>query len=249
MAKLICGRLDYLKANELLNGKDQRKLGHNTYLVDLRDVYGWIGVKYHDTYIIRFYDDHWTVLTGGHLTLTTKDRLNKLMPHGHISQKDWIWYWEDGREYLEGKSYPYIYQYRGYDLIDTRWNNKLILIRKGGINYQPVYTYQQAHERVDDLITAEQATIPTVACFAEPTERTRFKFQPLKDKWVINDTVDGTSKFVSRCYTEEDAINYTKLLNLANDDVVIRLVKRACRIRYMDCCEAWDIERKAELYY
>jgi hypothetical protein len=83
---------DYFSAESALKGRDSRKIGNNTYLERL--VLGGIGVKYHATWIAKFYDNgqsHYT--SGGWQTYTTKDRLNQLLPPGYtLYQKKHVWY-------------------------------------------------------------------------------------------------------------------------------------------------------------
>jgi hypothetical protein len=88
----------YTEAREALNGRDRRKIANNTTLVDLGD--GAIGLRLHTTTVVTFCPDGSLVLnTGGWQTVTTKDRLNRVIrAHGwsvyadrrvwHIAHRD-----------------------------------------------------------------------------------------------------------------------------------------------------------------
>ena len=101
---------NYRRAETVLNGRAERKLAHNTYLVDLREFDGCIGVKYHNTYIVKFYLDHAVLNTNGWDTYTTKERLNIFSPVW-VYQKDWDWFVTDSQgndhEYCDGMKVSY----------------------------------------------------------------------------------------------------------------------------------------------
>ena len=92
---------DYNTAVELLNGKDQKKIAHNTTLVNLMDVYGFIGVRYWNTYIVKYYPDRTELDTAGYDTYTTKERIN-IFSNAMVYQKDFIWYMADGTLFYDG---------------------------------------------------------------------------------------------------------------------------------------------------
>ena len=91
------------------------RLGNNTYLEyvnpELAD--GFIGVRLHNTYIVRFYrDGRVTLHTGGYHTVTTKERINQFTSK-RVYQKDHVWYvvghtpegaldWDNPVEFTEG---------------------------------------------------------------------------------------------------------------------------------------------------
>ncbi len=68
-----------------------RKLAHNTFVEADQD--GSLGVRFHLTRIITFHPDgSFTVNTGGYRTVTTKQRLNALLPAGYgIHQVSYVW--------------------------------------------------------------------------------------------------------------------------------------------------------------
>jgi hypothetical protein len=69
----------YVEAIAALDGRDSRKLMHNTYAVNVGD---YVSILLHSTAVIRFYPDGRIVLnTGGWHTVTTKDRLNRCLPY------------------------------------------------------------------------------------------------------------------------------------------------------------------------
>ena len=68
-----------------------RKLSHNTYVEEDSD--GSIGVRFHATRILTFHPEGtFTVNTGGYRTVTTKQRLNALLPCGYrIHSERYAW--------------------------------------------------------------------------------------------------------------------------------------------------------------
>lgn len=83
---------DYGYWTDFLNGRDHRKVTHNTYARLLAD--GEIRVKLHDTDILTFRPNGEVVYdSGGWLTVTTKDRMNRFGAYGiRISQSASRWY-------------------------------------------------------------------------------------------------------------------------------------------------------------
>lgn len=67
-----------------------RKLTNNTHRVTID---GQPGVKYHSTVIILRVSNGYRLSSGGWQTLTTKQRLNALLPGGYsIYQKNFAWF-------------------------------------------------------------------------------------------------------------------------------------------------------------
>ena len=84
--------LTYEKCCELLKGKrsESVKIAHNTYLHRLGA--DEVGIKYHNTYIIKITSRNlYTLDNGGWFTSTTKARLSKYSP-ARVSQKKGIWF-------------------------------------------------------------------------------------------------------------------------------------------------------------
>ena len=80
----------YADALAFLDGKSSVKIGHNTTLENGND--GSVGIRYHDTVIVRYRaDGSVTFDTGGWDTMTTLGRMNKVASHfGYrISRKNW----------------------------------------------------------------------------------------------------------------------------------------------------------------
>lgn len=95
--------VDDLRAH--LNGRSSRQLANNTTVEVDED--GTIAVRLHATRILAFHPDgSFTVDSGGWRTVTTKQRLNALMPAGYrisseqhawrISTPDGVFDFEDG---------------------------------------------------------------------------------------------------------------------------------------------------------
>jgi len=89
----------YTETREALNDRDSRKIANNTTLVDLGD--GSIGLRLHSTCVVTFNADGSLVLaTGGWQTVTTKDRINRVIrAHGwtlYAKAREWFLTHRDG---------------------------------------------------------------------------------------------------------------------------------------------------------
>jgi hypothetical protein len=92
MAKLKATPKNYAAAAEVLAGRDSVRLGNNTYLERLNGLQ-FIGVRLHNTYVVRFHENgQITLHTGGYRTATTKDRINEFIT-GRVYQKNHEWYY------------------------------------------------------------------------------------------------------------------------------------------------------------
>jgi hypothetical protein len=102
---------DFRGAEAFLRGKTVRKLYHNTWVE--RDGNDEINVRFHNTVIVAYHRAGGATLrTGGWMTVTTKARLNNLVPSGwSVYQKDWDWFLRFGGcrelDFVEGvRVYP-----------------------------------------------------------------------------------------------------------------------------------------------
>ena len=88
--------MDYATANKQLQGRcyNSRKVANNTYLIrDGED----IAVRLHNTNVVTFKPNGDVVLdSGGWKTVTTKERMNRFMPHFGLYQEKGVWYVADG---------------------------------------------------------------------------------------------------------------------------------------------------------
>lgn len=86
----------YEEARALLDDQERWKVAHNTWLVD-NDYNGSIGVVLHRTEIITYRRDGTVMLdSGGHQTVTTKQRMNLFTPYSiRVWQTDWEWFVSD----------------------------------------------------------------------------------------------------------------------------------------------------------
>jgi hypothetical protein len=99
MATMRCNTLDYAKADALLGNRSSRKVFNNTFLV--RED-GFIGLRLHATYVIKFYSTgRVRYFSGGFMTVTTKDRFARFGP-ARVYQKNHEWFLSDGRDFFEG---------------------------------------------------------------------------------------------------------------------------------------------------
>lgn len=77
-----------------LDGRDSRKLGHNTYVERRSDMGGHpcFTIRHHRTDVITYFAEGRVMLdTNGHMTPTTKWRLNKCSPFSVYSEGDGEW--------------------------------------------------------------------------------------------------------------------------------------------------------------
>lgn len=88
---------DYESANSFLGNKQERKLANNTLIV--RGAEDSIGVVLHRTTIVRYYPDGRIQLdSGGWRTVTTKQRINQLLPYPwRLDQTKYEWHVRDIR--------------------------------------------------------------------------------------------------------------------------------------------------------
>lgn len=97
--------MTYNELNEKLTGRNKngRKLANNTYAERRGDN---IAIRLHSTDVLTFFPDGKIVVnSGGWKTVTTKGRINAYLPRPFgINQKDFAWYWEDGRPFNDGDS-------------------------------------------------------------------------------------------------------------------------------------------------
>lgn len=94
----------YKDANALLGNRKTKKIDNNTYLerYDGGSV-SRISLRLHKTNIIDYLSDgEVRVQTGGYVTVTTKDRLNKYS-NAWITQRNFQWYNRDGSTFTEGQ--------------------------------------------------------------------------------------------------------------------------------------------------
>lgn len=102
MAKLKATPKNFVEALAVLNGRESMRLGNNTYLENLVGLQ-FIGVRLHNTYIVRFhYNRQITLHSGGYQTATTKERINQFIA-GSIFQKAWQWYYDYPLVHFEGR--------------------------------------------------------------------------------------------------------------------------------------------------
>lgn len=93
----------YQHALNLLNGRDSRKVAHNTYARKLEN--GDIAIKLYATDVLVFHTNGAvTVNSGGYRTGTTKDRINSFLPAGlpRLYQAKGVWNWGSGVPFSEG---------------------------------------------------------------------------------------------------------------------------------------------------
>ena len=95
MAKLKATPKNFAEAVAVLKDKISMRLGNNTYLEvsDPDPVHGFIGVRLHSTYIVKFWPDGQVTLhSGGYRTVTTKERINQFIV-GHVRQTAYQWFY------------------------------------------------------------------------------------------------------------------------------------------------------------
>lgn len=91
MAKLTVAPRSYQEAVAALNGKDGMTIGHNTRMYRRN---GTVRVQLHLTNIVTFQPTGTIIINSGSWrTVTTKDRINQLLPDGYcVFQRDYAWF-------------------------------------------------------------------------------------------------------------------------------------------------------------
>ena len=66
-------------------------------------------VQLHGHVILEVHKDGYVIDSCGWRSVTTKERLNRYIPHHTVYQRDWVWYirdhndgWEDNPEFIDG---------------------------------------------------------------------------------------------------------------------------------------------------
>lgn len=103
-ARMVREPSDWFSADRALQGKQERKLGYQTWLE--RDSVGDdIYVRHHRTRIVTFMrDGRVRVTTGGWMSKTTRDRINDFVPWLHLYQRkgEWLMGALDDAEFYDG---------------------------------------------------------------------------------------------------------------------------------------------------
>jgi len=91
---------NFFKAQRMLDGRQQKKIGNNTWAIRNED--GSVSIRLHRTNILIFYPDNTCKYnTGGWQSVTTKRRMNEYAPIP-VYQQDWQWYFWGGEKYEDG---------------------------------------------------------------------------------------------------------------------------------------------------
>ena len=94
MAQFKAQIQSYADASSFLGGKISRRIAHNT---TVRNIDGTIALIYHSTAVVEFHADGRILLnSGGWLTVTTKQRINEVLPSPYrVYQKSHEWFLYD----------------------------------------------------------------------------------------------------------------------------------------------------------
>jgi hypothetical protein len=169
---------DYAGMVAVLNGRQHRKISHNTYARLEED--GRIVVKLHDTDILTFHPNgEVEYQSGGWLTITTKERMNRFGAAGvTISQTKGRWFVYSTRtsDWLHGIREPLSDYYEGIRVRDGQVTTG---VKHSG---DPDKKIKAAIDRYVKLYTDEK-----VAELIAASER-----GPLGDCWYCQMRVQGT---------------------------------------------------------
>lgn len=90
----------YSQAGLFIGNHKRRKLCNNTYIEHIGN--GCIGIKLHDTYIVKMYPNgDYELNSGGFRSKTTKNRINKYSPI-KIYQRGFEWYYGNDNPFVNG---------------------------------------------------------------------------------------------------------------------------------------------------
>lgn len=112
--------MDFKSATELLasgrtaRSRETRKVANNTYLERLAE--DEIGLRLHNTYVLRFKPDRTIYNTGGWYTVTTKDRINGFGPGGVYSTRG-TWFYHPPKS--DGYGYDWETEFPFFDGIEV----------------------------------------------------------------------------------------------------------------------------------
>jgi len=106
MTKMKAEVRSYWAAQTFLGGKDERKIGHNTWIVSTPTGYG---IKYHNTVVITYFVGAEKVYmnTNGWHTITTKLRMNLFLPSGYSIHQEKHEWWLNYKVGEEWRKRPY----------------------------------------------------------------------------------------------------------------------------------------------
>jgi uncharacterized protein (TIGR02996 family) len=96
--------ITFEQADSLLGRRDSRKLATHTYLERLGP--DTVGVRYHNTYVVKAHrDGRFETDSGGYRTKTTKERISEYAPDS-VYQKQHQWHYSDGTPYTDEVFHP-----------------------------------------------------------------------------------------------------------------------------------------------
>lgn len=103
----------YNKVESLLNNRMSKKIAHKTYLLKNKNE-DKIALRYHQTDVVTFYPNRMVLNSGGWLTPTTKERLNRGLDmvrigdyyREQITQNNRLWYYK-GQVFKDGLEVTY----------------------------------------------------------------------------------------------------------------------------------------------
>ena len=91
--------MNYNTAIQTLNGKNAKKIDHNTFLQ--KEHSGSVSILFHKTKILTYQPSgEVNVSAGGYKTTTTKERINKFLPDKFsykLVQENYSWRWNNGK--------------------------------------------------------------------------------------------------------------------------------------------------------
>jgi hypothetical protein len=164
----------------MLKGRTSRTIAHNTTLADLGDC---IGLRLHCTYVVRFHaDGRISLHTGGYHTVTTKDRIARVIrAYGwnvYARRCDWYVSAPDGTEFEfeDGFSIPHARVSEPREWKDGEAGYCLGLVRSRGNRSVP-------RDAVESYLKCQVASATRDKAHTIAADLARAAFYIGQDKW------------------------------------------------------------------
>jgi hypothetical protein len=170
----------------------QRKLGNNTWLVRQDER---IAVKLHQTYILTYTPDNRIILnSGGWETVTTKDRMNKMLGWGTITSihGDWhvsVRFWIPSDSYGRG---------RFVEALVPFWSGMALNARTHEVADHPDAQFVDINQSLVMREASDLSRLLSVHC--------RMLEEKIEDKSLTNDDLKSALRILDRYRDEQSGI-------------------------------------------
>ena len=181
--------LNFKSYNDLvvfLGKRQSRKMGNNTYLEKGFDLNDTIGLRYHNTHVVKFFKTHMQLFTGGWYTVTTKERINLALSEvgQYLSQDKSIWYLNDKIPFSDGMRIDYDGNVFPED-IKVRESDKRTKMIKLINTYVKGFSYDKCGEQGGDCFYCQMSEVKTGKGLGDINKDTDHLLGHLKEKYYM----------------------------------------------------------------